>query len=106
LDRRTGIGKLNRPFQARGKINLARKCLLKGYDPPATGKLFFFEEKNQKTFVRFGGIEFTHLGAVRRAICKSFLLLFFKKEVLSALPAAPGGGGQAAGRVLPCARRA
>jgi len=40
--------------------------------------MFFFEKKNQKTFVpwrmRVDRLSF---------ICKSFLLLFFKKEVLA-----------------------
>jgi hypothetical protein len=43
-------------------------------------KQFFFEKKNQKTFIRL-----THLsgeGTARRM--KSLLLLFFRKEVLSA----------------------
>jgi hypothetical protein len=39
--------------------------------------MFFFEKKNQKTFT-LGARGAT--GADRR--CKSFLLLFFKKEVL------------------------
>jgi hypothetical protein len=50
--------------------------------------MFFFEKKNQKTFVCFGCPEFTCLGSEPRAICKSFLLLFFKKEAfLSLFPA-------------------
>jgi hypothetical protein len=42
--------------------------------------VFFFEKKNQKTFV-------TWLGAAPRSErnAKSFLLLFFKKEVLAFL---------------------
>ena len=45
--------------------------------------MFFFEKKNQKTFFLVGGTP----GALHRARggdgSKSFLLLFFKKEVLS-----------------------
>jgi hypothetical protein len=40
---------------------------------------FFFEKKNQKTFAPFG----TRGGNASAPIDKSFLLLFFKKEVLS-----------------------
>jgi hypothetical protein len=42
-------------------------------------KQFFFEKKNQKTFVNLARAGFTHV--VLRS--KSFLLLFFKKEVLA-----------------------
>jgi hypothetical protein len=42
-----------------------------------TGRMFFFEKKNQKTFVPWC----TPLDRLS-LICKSFLLLFFKKEVL------------------------
>jgi len=40
--------------------------------------MFFFEKKNQKTFESWA--EPSRRG--RSQICKSFLLLFFKKEVL------------------------
>jgi hypothetical protein len=50
-----------------------------GGDEEIRRKAFFFEKKNQKTF--------THKAPrLRRVVCqvtKSFLLLFFKKEVLS-----------------------
>jgi hypothetical protein len=54
-------------------------------------KSFFFEKKHQKTFV----------GAPRRRVrtCqidKSFLVLFFKKELLASLP----GGGRAVLRTI------
>jgi len=42
------------------------------------GRVFFFEKKNQKTFVRL-----RTLPAGRAPSVKSFLLLFFKKEDLS-----------------------
>jgi hypothetical protein len=42
------------------------------------GRMFFFEKKNQKTFVPSG----TRLTNSPRQPEKSFLLLFFKKEVL------------------------
>jgi len=44
-------------------------------------KKFFFEKKNQKTF----GIETTTLKTPVAQINKSFLVLFFKKELLSCL---------------------
>jgi len=40
--------------------------------------MFFFEKKNQKTFIHWR----TWVDGLS-LICKSFLLLFFKKEVLS-----------------------
>jgi hypothetical protein len=42
------------------------------------GRVFFFEKKNQETFVRL-----RVLPANRAPCVKSFLLLFFKKEDLS-----------------------
>jgi hypothetical protein len=46
--------------------------------------MFFFEKKNQKTFAPCGLAVASGLGA----ICKSFLLLFFKKEASCFLAAA------------------
>ncbi len=40
--------------------------------------MFFFEKKNQKTFANFGASGSTGTAPMD----KSFLLLFFKKEVL------------------------
>jgi hypothetical protein len=45
--------------------------------------MFFFEKKNQKTFICFGPIGASRGHSERWEIDKSFLLLFFKKEVLS-----------------------
>jgi hypothetical protein len=42
-------------------------------------KRFFFEKKNQKTFDKLDRT----CGKAWGPICKSFLLLFFKKEALS-----------------------
>jgi hypothetical protein len=39
-------------------------------------KQFFFEKKNQKTFIGWG------VGRTLRQTSKSFLFLFFKKEIL------------------------
>jgi hypothetical protein len=47
--------------------------------------MFFFEKKNQKTFDLFS----CALGRGQRQRRKSFLLLFFKKEVLLARLAIP-----------------
>jgi hypothetical protein len=46
------------------------------------GKQFFFEKKNQKTFICSGGNVLAILNWLVDAISKSFLLLFFKKEEL------------------------
>jgi hypothetical protein len=46
------------------------------------GKQFFFEKKNQKTVVCFGQQLFSPVNSALDAMGKSFLLLFFKKEVL------------------------
>jgi hypothetical protein len=43
--------------------------------------MFFFEKKNQKTFDHFG---FGLSGRAQPSFRKSFLVLFFKKERLSA----------------------
>jgi hypothetical protein len=53
-------------------------------------RMFFFEKKNQKTFVHcnFSNWRFH---CYRTPIDKSFLLLFFKKEVLPCLPYDPPG---------------
>jgi hypothetical protein len=50
-----------------------------------------FLKKRTKTLLSVsGGTEFTYFGSVPQVICKSFLLLFFKKEVLFLLfPVAP-----------------
>jgi len=48
----------------------------------SASKQFFFEKKNQKTFARLASAYPERLGPG----FKSFLLLFFKKEVLSSLP--------------------
>ena len=50
------------------------------------GKQFFFEKKNQKTFVsgRCAGLKRV-VSAVRDSVHRSFLLLFFKKEGLAFL---------------------
>jgi len=47
-------------------------------------KRFFFEKKNQKTFESSA----EPLRKGRSQMCKSFLLLFFKKEVLALHPTA------------------
>jgi hypothetical protein len=41
--------------------------------------MFFFEKKNQKTFARWREA----VGPARAHIDKSFLVLFFKKELLA-----------------------
>jgi hypothetical protein len=46
-------------------------------------KQFFFEKKNQKTFIRCGACRSFR---ARQPTGKSFLFLFFKKEILPALP--------------------
>jgi len=43
--------------------------------------VFFFEKKNQKTFIPWAG----GCAGQRYLLIKSFLLLFFKKEGLSSL---------------------
>jgi hypothetical protein len=45
-------------------------------------KQFFFEKKNQKTFDSFGEAHGYHPPQGLPAIIKSFLVLFFKKELL------------------------
>jgi hypothetical protein len=45
-------------------------------------KQFFFEKKNQKTFANAANIRFKRVNSVLPAIDKSFLVLFFKKELL------------------------
>jgi hypothetical protein len=61
-----------------GCVNRATPGLAK-----ASGrKRFFFEKKNQKTFANLVSAFPERLAR----ICKSFLLLFFKKEVLPFLP--------------------
>jgi hypothetical protein len=55
-------------------------------------KHFFFEKKNQKTFTPLGACRTL---VVRNPTDKSFLVLFFKKELLPALLprlASDGGG--------------
>jgi len=49
-------------------------------------KAFFFEKKNQKTFIRSGQHGGLRLISVPAAKGESFLLLFFKKEALGFLP--------------------
>jgi hypothetical protein len=70
--------------------------------------MFFFEKKNQKTFVCSG----TRVASVSDQRGKSFLVLFFKKEHLSLSPPSsrtpPARGQSAHGRslsVLPGLRR-
>jgi hypothetical protein len=46
------------------------------------GKQFFFEKKNQKTFICYGQHFVEGFERTLRAMSKSFLLLFFKKEEL------------------------
>jgi hypothetical protein len=55
-------------------------------------KLFFFEKKNQKTFDRGRAC----WAAPRTQSRKSFLVLFFKKELLSFTMRAPAGTALAA----------
>jgi hypothetical protein len=50
------------------------------------GKQFFFEKKNQKTFVYCFRRLFQYRGRMLPETGKSFLLLFFKKEVLAFIP--------------------
>jgi hypothetical protein len=52
----------------------------------ARRKQFFFEKKNQKTFVRYGQRRLSRLLWRRRPTDKSFLVLFFKKELLPCRP--------------------
>jgi hypothetical protein len=42
--------------------------------------MFFFEKKNQKTFVRFGKLGCFQWGHNAGGNLQKFLLLFFKKE--------------------------
>jgi hypothetical protein len=53
----------------------------------ARGKQFFFEKKNQKTFIPLREGLLAGPGATYRS--KSFLVLFFKKEQLPCCPYAP-----------------
>jgi hypothetical protein len=48
--------------------------------------MFFFEKKNQKTFMTFGFRVWVRQPAHENQMDKSFLLLFFKKEALSFFP--------------------
>ena len=45
--------------------------------------MFFFEKKNQKTFAHFARRVLVAGAFDSASICKSFLVLFFKKERLS-----------------------
>jgi hypothetical protein len=45
-------------------------------------KRFFFEKKNQKTFVPWCGLTGRGTNSKPRSANKSFLVLFFKKELL------------------------
>jgi hypothetical protein len=45
-------------------------------------KQFFFEKKNQKTFARYGRPAELPVSRHGRRKSKSFLVLFFKKELL------------------------
>jgi hypothetical protein len=49
----------------------------------AEGRFFFFEKKKQKTFAHASGDEFTQESRMLPATDKSFLVLFFKKELLA-----------------------
>ena len=49
----------------------------------AQGKKFFFEKKNQKTLALTGADQPGRVDTAAGRICKSFLVLFFKKERLS-----------------------
>jgi hypothetical protein len=49
-------------------------------------KQFFFEKKNQKTFVCFSRRNDQQHGAGAAETSKSFLVLFFKKELLASFP--------------------
>jgi hypothetical protein len=51
-----------------------------GWCKTRQGRMFFFEKKNQKTFMSAVA---ALSGKVRDSTDKSFLLLFFKKEGLS-----------------------
>jgi hypothetical protein len=53
--------------------------------------MFFFEKKNQKTFICFGWRRAYPWAPVLRAMSKSFLLLFFKKEAFFTLLMPPSG---------------
>jgi len=57
------------------RVVLAVECLRSGEGR----KEFFFEKKNQKTFARFDAYR-SFLS--RQPTSKSFLVLFFKKELL------------------------
>jgi hypothetical protein len=46
-------------------------------------KIFVLQKRSKKLFSVSGGSSASQSGSVLRAIDKSFLLLFFKKEVLS-----------------------
>jgi len=47
--------------------------------------VFFFEKKNQKTFICRGTRKLVNIASGRTAKAQKFLLLFFKKEVLPCL---------------------
>jgi hypothetical protein len=49
------------------------------------GRIFFFEKKKQKTFAHAAGISLNAEAPVLAETDKSFLVLFFKKELLSSL---------------------
>jgi len=49
-------------------------------------KRFLFEKKNQKLLSVTCGTKLAHLHRMLDAISKSFLLLFFKKEVFLLIP--------------------
>jgi hypothetical protein len=55
-----------------------KRCVVTSPNRGAHGHLFFFEKKNQKTFAPLKPL----CGNRRVQMIKSFLLLFFKKEVL------------------------
>jgi hypothetical protein len=52
----------------------------------ARSKQFFFEKKNQKNFICFGGISLASVERMRRAISKVFCFFFSKKKYFLALP--------------------
>jgi hypothetical protein len=52
----------------------------------AAGRDFFFEKEKQKTFATWPCRRADTVGTTRTARSKSFLVLFFKKEPLSAWP--------------------
>jgi hypothetical protein len=59
-----------------------RATSLGNYVAQRKGSCSFLKKRTKKLLPVSGGTELSCLGSVQRAMCKSFLLLFFKKEDL------------------------